>query len=59
MVAQCPQCGRFLAAVVATIRGEEVIERVVGTCHRHGQVEAEGDCWWEDFFGWPPSAMLP
>ena len=53
MVAQCPQCGRFLSHVSAIIRGEEVIERVEGYCRRHGYVrDAQGEFWWEDFFGW-------
>jgi hypothetical protein len=50
----CPECGRFLSSVEATTRlvvGGEALDRITGICHLHGEVEAMGEWWWEDFFG--------
>jgi hypothetical protein len=51
---QCPTCGRFLADVVATTRPVEggcALDKITGFCALHGEVEALGDFWWENFFG--------
>ena len=61
-MAQCAECGRFVADVRAKVGGyaggDECIELVTGECKRHGRVEAtiEGGWWWEDFFGWDHDA---
>ncbi len=50
----CPHCGRFLAQLQATttaVTGGEALDSISGYCHLHGWVEAEGEFWWEDFFG--------
>jgi len=51
---RCPTCGRFLAEVTATVRevgGGEALDQITGRCRVHGEVDAEGDFAWEDFFG--------
>ena len=60
-VAQCSDCGRFVADVrakIGSMGGDEHLELVTGECKRHGRVEAtiEGGWWWEDFFGWGDDA---
>ncbi len=49
---RCPECNRYLARVRAWIWGgrDGHIDHVMGTCKRHGRVQAVGDFSFEDFY---------
>ena len=51
----CPSCGKWCSNVYAKVvgfGGEETIDKVMGTCKKHGLVDlTKGDWAWEDFFG--------
>ncbi len=46
---KCPECGKFLSKVEATVNGFEEIVKVNGECKKHGTVEPKD---WEadDFY---------
>jgi len=46
----CPNCGRFLGNIVATIIMGDVVKKVEGTCKKCGVVDVtDGDWEREDF----------
>lgn len=49
---KCPECGKFLKQVEATINGANEVVKVEGICKKHGVVEPTG--WdYETFFPYP------
>lgn len=46
---KCPECGKFLANVVADVNGMDEVIKVTGKCRKHGEVQPTDWCW-EDFF---------
>src|SRR3990167_9223591 len=47
----CPKCHWFLGKIKYWAGAEQNIDKVIGTCKRHGEVEPQ-DWQWEDIFGW-------
>ncbi len=45
----CPKCGKFVSDVVAHMKAEQV-EKVEGSCKKHGVMNLTGQDWSADDF---------
>lgn len=54
-MSNCPNCGRFLSAIMAARKGG-MIQKVTGECLKCGVVDISDREWWTDDFVWSSDA---
>lgn len=60
VVSKCPECGKFLSKVYATVNGFDEILKVTGQCKKHGEIEPTDWEYW-DFYPekeWPTTTEV-